>query len=195
LNQNCRLCLVSANLGFRREVFDRIGGFAPELQRVKDGIGSMEDLELLIRYWREGGQALYEPALAVSAHVPIPRMTKSYHRRWHAGNGRFYALLRSEELEGSKCRSFLGVPASLVKQAAGDAARWCRLKLSGKSDRAFVAETRLCFFAGFFRQRSRDFISARSRRTPRGAALGEVLAAANTVSSKTRRSEKGPAAG
>ena len=63
VNAENPLCLVSANLAFRREVFSRIGPFAPELQRVKDGIGSMEDLELLTRYWRAGGESLYLPSL------------------------------------------------------------------------------------------------------------------------------------
>ena len=46
------LCLISANLAIRRAVFDEVGVFRPELQRVKDCIGSMEDLELLMRLWR-----------------------------------------------------------------------------------------------------------------------------------------------
>ena len=160
------LCLLSANFAFRREVFDRIGLFAPELQRVKDGIGSMEDLELLTRFWRAGGTALYLPSLVVTASVPPERMTKSYHRRWHSGHGRFYAMLRSEEIERSRAGRLFDVPAHLYKQAAKDALRWLQHKLAGVGDNAFIYETRLRFFAGFFRQRRADFL-ARMTEAPR----------------------------
>lgn len=46
VNAERDLCLVGASLAFRREVFDRIGLFSEELQRVKDGVGSVEDHEL-----------------------------------------------------------------------------------------------------------------------------------------------------
>ncbi|HJQ71517.1 MAG TPA: glycosyltransferase [Blastocatellia bacterium] len=155
------LCLVSANLAFRREVFAAIGPFAPELQRVKDGIGSMEDLELLIRYWRAGGESLYLPSLVVTAEVPVARTTKEYHRRWHRGHGSFYALMRSPELERSSKRALFGVPAHLYRQCVIDAANWGMSLLKAEPDRAFLCETRLRFFAGFFKQRKRDYMSSR----------------------------------
>jgi glycosyltransferase involved in cell wall biosynthesis len=46
--------LIGANVAFRREVFDRVGLFSPEVQRVKDGIGSTEDHELLTRLYEAG---------------------------------------------------------------------------------------------------------------------------------------------
>lgn len=91
-------CLVGANLAFRREVFDRIGFFEPKLQRVKDGIGSTEDHEFLIRVWQAGGVGLYSPDVVITADVQTERMSKSYHRRWHAGHGRFTARMRLREL-------------------------------------------------------------------------------------------------
>jgi glycosyltransferase involved in cell wall biosynthesis len=155
------LCLVSANLAFRREVFSRTGLFAPELQRVKDGIGSMEDLELLIRYWRAGGQSLYLPELVVTTEVPAARTTKEYHRRWHQGHGRFYALMRSADFERSSKRALFGVPAHLYRQSAIDAANLVLRSMPGGSGRAFFYETRLRFFAGFFKERKKDYLSSR----------------------------------
>ena len=50
-------CLVGANFAFRRSALKRIGGFSAAVQRVKDGIGSIEDHEFLIRLWDAGGHA------------------------------------------------------------------------------------------------------------------------------------------
>ena len=90
------LCLVSANLAFRSEAFEETGLFAPHLQRVKNSIGSMEDAELLERFWRTGRDVVYVPDLRVVTDVPAERMTKSYHRRWHTGHGYFFAIMRSD---------------------------------------------------------------------------------------------------
>jgi glycosyltransferase involved in cell wall biosynthesis len=170
VNAENPLCLVSANLAFRRDVFSRIGPFAPELQRVKDGIGSMEDLELLIRYWRARGQCLYLPSLIVTTDVPVARTKKKYHRRWHRGHGRFYALLRSPDFERSSKRALFGVPAHLYRQSITDAAKWIGCTMAGRLERAFFYETRLRFFAGFFKTRKRDYLSTRKHGTVREVA-------------------------
>ena len=46
--------LLTANIAFRRSVFDEVGTFSPHLQRVKNMIGSMEDTEFLLRVCRSG---------------------------------------------------------------------------------------------------------------------------------------------
>lgn len=92
------VCLVGANLAFRREVFDRVGTFAPELGRIRDGIGSTEDHDLQLRLWRAGLRGLYSPDVIVTADVTADRMVKAYHRRWHRGHGRHCAAMRLREL-------------------------------------------------------------------------------------------------
>ena len=160
INCDHQLCLLSANFAFRREVFEMIGDFAPELQRVKDGIGSMEDLELLIRLWKANLQALYVPELIVTAQVPVDRMTKAYHRRWHRGHGYFYAMLRSDEVECSSSGRLFDVPAHLYRRSLIDSLGWLRAFCSGKFDEAFKYETELRFFMGFFSKRRRDFFNS-----------------------------------
>lgn len=144
--------LVGANFAFRRAVFDRIGGFSPEVQRVKDGIGSTEDHEFLRRLYAAGGTALYLPEAIVTTAVPADRMTREYHRRWHRGHGRFHAVMKMPEVERARARIF-GVPAHLVRRALQDALAWLRSLLAGDTSRAFGAETRLWFFSGFLRER------------------------------------------
>ncbi len=144
--------LIGANVAFRGDVFERIGGFCPEVQRVGDGIGSTEDHEFLRRLYAAGGKALYTPAAVVTTEVPPDRLTRRYHRRWHRGHGRFHALMRTPEVERARGR-FLGVPLHLFRSALRDALAWSRLRLAGDAARAFAAETRLWFFSGFLQGR------------------------------------------
>jgi hypothetical protein len=144
--------LIGANFAFRKGVFDRLGGFSPDVQRVRDGIGSTEDHEFLRRLYATGGRALYAPAAVVTTDVPAERMRREYHRRWHRGHGRFHALMRLPEVERARAR-VLGIPIHLFRGAAQDVLAWGRSLLSGDAGRAFGAETRLWFFSGFVKER------------------------------------------
>lgn len=144
--------LVGANFAFRKRVFDRIGGFSPDVQRVKDGVGSTEDHEFLRRLYATGASAHYVPDAVVTTEVPAERMTREYHRRWHRGHGRFHALMRLPEMERARAR-LLGIPLHLFRRAVQDAVSWIRSLVTGDAARAFAAETRLWFFSGFVRER------------------------------------------
>jgi glycosyltransferase involved in cell wall biosynthesis len=154
-----RLCLLTANMAIRKEVLEGIGRFRPELQRVQNRVGSMEDHELLMRLWKSQRQGMYVPELVVAAHIEIDRLAKAYHRRWHFGHGYFYAVARLEEMERSKLGCFIGVPAHLYRQAALDAARWLGSVVRGRLNRAFDYEVALRFFAGFLRRRYTDVLT------------------------------------
>ena len=136
----------------------------------------MEDHELLTRLWNANGQGLDVPEFVVRSQVAGERLTKSYHRRWHQGHGRFYSMARMEEMERSRCGWLFDVPAHMYKQAVLDLAAWLRHMLRGDPDRAFVHETALRFFAGFFRRRYDDFRD----RGERGR-LGEIGRFARTL--------------
>lgn len=177
INLNNPLCLVSANLAFRRAAFVDTGMFAPELQRIKNSIGSMEDAELLERYWQTGRTCLYVPALIVETHVTADRLTRAYHRSWHAGHGHFYAIKRSDEMERASSRLF-DVPAHLYKRAVSDAAAWLYFVLRNPK-RAFFYEARLHFFMGFFRKRREDYLAAGRR-----GFIGELINFARSLASK-----------
>jgi glycosyltransferase involved in cell wall biosynthesis len=146
--------LLTANIAFRRSVFKEIGMFLPDLQRVKNMIGSMEDHEFLLRVCRSGRQGIYTPNMIAITHIDTERLTKAYHRRWHTGHGHFYAVLADPDWERSKFR-LAGVPAHLLKETATNALLWLSKMLTGNTDAAFVNECRLRFFSGFFRQRRR----------------------------------------
>lgn len=171
------VCLVAANLALRRSVLDLVGGFAPDFGLVKDGVGSVEDHELLLRVLRAGRKAYYDPRIVVHAEIQPNRLQRSYHRRWHTGHGHFHALLRSERMEQTTVGTLFGVPAHLYRQAVEDLVGWVRAKAIGKPGRAFEHEVHLHFFHGFFRTRRREFLKKRQRRAltePRSVAIGDA---------------------
>jgi len=155
-----QLCLLTANMAIRKDVLERIGRFRPQLQRVQNQVGSMEDHELLLRLWRGQGQGMYVPELVVDADITIDRLAKTYHRRWHFGHGSFYAMGRLEHMERSQLGTFIGVPAHLYKRAVLDAVQWLGNVVCGNWDRAFDHEIALRFFAGFLRRRCTDVLTA-----------------------------------
>jgi glucosyl-dolichyl phosphate glucuronosyltransferase len=163
------ICLVGANLAFRRSVFDTVGVFAADVQRIADGIGSLEDHEFLLRLLRSGRQGLYDPRIVIHAQIQRDRLHQRYHRRWHVGHGHFHSLLRSAEMEKTGVGTLFGVPAHLYRQALGDLGGWLRARASADAARAFHHETRLRFFSGFFRTRHREFLDK-----PRHERLGEL---------------------
>ena len=149
--------VIGANMAFRRTVFDEVGLFASACQRVKDGIGSLEDHEYLLRLLRTGRRGVYDPRIVVHAEIQPNRLDRAYHRRWHRGHGHFHALLRSEQMEASKRGTLFGVPAHLYRQALADLFGWARATIAGEPAAAFQHDVRLRFFYGFFRTRRREF--------------------------------------
>jgi glycosyltransferase involved in cell wall biosynthesis len=147
--------LLTANIAFRKNVFEEVGMFSPDLQRVNNSIGSMEDHEFLLRVCRAGKVGMYLPSMITKAPVDTGRLTKEYHRRWHTGHGHFYAVMKDEEWERSKFY-LMGVPSHLYKETATNALTWLSKILRGNTDAAFTDECRLRFFYGFYRQRKRQ---------------------------------------
>lgn len=72
--------LMGCNMSFRREVFERVGGFAEDLGRVGTVPLGCEETELCIRARKDrpDGDILFEPAAAVSHRVTPERTTWKY---------------------------------------------------------------------------------------------------------------------
>lgn len=168
VNASRRLCLITANAAYRREVLDRIGLFSPHVQAVGREVAT-EDHELLLRLWRTGGQGLYWPALTVTADVVPERMRRRYHRRWHRRHGRYTAIMHDEEMERTTVGRFLGVPAHRYRQAASALAQWARRVISLDGSRAFHHELQLWWSLGFVSSRWTEVLSRRSRPGTRAA--------------------------
>jgi hypothetical protein len=188
------LCLIGANFAFRRQVFELVGPFGIDFQRVKDGIGSLEDHEFLLRLFREKRHGMYDPRIRIHAEVQPNRLDRSYHRRWHAGHGRYFALMRAEDMEQSSFGTLYGVPAHLYRQALADVVGWIGARMRRQDARAFRHELRLRFFGGFFGERRREFIAKGGQVAAELARLGRrrVRGPANATA---HRSVAGPRTG
>jgi glycosyltransferase involved in cell wall biosynthesis/GT2 family glycosyltransferase len=87
--------LVGANMSFRREALDGVGGFRHELGRVGTIPAGCEETDLCIRIgkrWPEG-QIVYDPEAAVDHFVPASRGERSYFTSRCRGEGRSKAVL------------------------------------------------------------------------------------------------------
>ena len=144
--------LIGANLAVRASVFKDVGQFLPDLQRVKDSIGSLEDTEFELRLAAAKKRLMYVPELVVYAQVLDERLDKAYHRRWYCGHGHFYAVMRNDKFEESKLRLF-DVPAHLYRSTFSNVFNWLRYRLTNEQELGFQRELELRFFWGFFRKR------------------------------------------
>src|SRR5207245_10671516 len=114
------LCLLAGC--FRISAVRQVGGFRAGLGVSGRHIGSVEDVDLINRILETGAKAYYDPELCVEHKAEPNRVTKRYHRRWHYGHGRYYALLRDPRLERSRFAIF-GVPSHMWHEAAREAVR------------------------------------------------------------------------
>lgn len=163
LNVKTGAGLVGANLAVRAGALQDVGSFRPQLQRVKGGIGSLEDHELQLRLSAAGKRLMYLPEVVVYAQVFAERLTRNYHRRWYCGHGHFYAVMRNEEFESSKLKLF-DVPGHLYRRTCANMFDWLKYRLTNRGDLEFQQELEIQFFWGFFRKR---FADRRSQSRPR----------------------------
>jgi glycosyltransferase involved in cell wall biosynthesis len=150
-------CLVGANFGFRRSVFEVIGGFSPHFPRC-------QDRELEMRMWRAGMQGLYLPAMDVTADIPPERLTRRYHRRWHATTAHYHALMRYRDTvdaggelreELPNARRLMGVPLFIYRLWLEHAYGWVWAALTLDAAARFYHETRVWYYASYFLTRWR----------------------------------------
>lgn len=158
-------CLISACLAVRRQAFERAGLFDPATQRVGNSIGSSEDHDWELKVWQRGGYGVYVPSVLCYAEVPPERQVKSYHRRWHLGNGKFTAIARQPGFEGGSFQ-LLDVPAFMYRQTFEAGLSYLGSLLRGKSSEAFHRENRFFFYLGFLRERWKQQLTGKGKTFP-----------------------------
>lgn len=151
-------CLVAASLAVRRRAFEKAGLFDIETQRVKGGIGSTEDHDWEKKVWDAGGFGMYVPEIVCYTRVPGERLVKTYHRRWHIGNGKFQAIACNSEYEGT--RRIFGVTPYVYRRTLQTFGELLMARLTGQEN-AFWVETRVWFFLGFVLQKWKDHFTRR----------------------------------
>jgi glucosyl-dolichyl phosphate glucuronosyltransferase len=164
---------ATANIAFRRDVFDRIGLFSGDFPRG-------QDLELIVRLWRANGRGMYAPDVVVSHHIPVERLTKGYHRMWHTREGDIRSRIRFREIfdahgrvmsEIPRSPTMFGVPAFMYRELAIDSACWLAAVVRRDESVAFARESKLRQTVSYMRTRFRECARERKR-----SLIAEILA-------------------
>jgi GT2 family glycosyltransferase len=98
----------------KREVFERVGGFAPHLGKLRGTLLSGEDAEFCRRVQAAGFRARYCPEARVRHWVPASRMRLRYFLNWF-----FWSGITNAALDGgtpSRQKTILGLPRYLVRR-------------------------------------------------------------------------------
>jgi GT2 family glycosyltransferase len=140
-----------ANMAFRKEVFDRYGGFRTDLGRSGTNMLSNEDTELGRRLFAAGQRLRYEPSALTYHPVEESRQRRGYFLSWWFNKGRSDVRELGNQ---PNHRRFLGIPLRLFRDALVEAARWM---VSVEPSHRFVSKLKVWCCAGqafeFFHQR------------------------------------------
>jgi GT2 family glycosyltransferase len=158
---------LGVNMAFRREVFDRVGGWNPGIGRKAGTLLGQEVREWCIRARKAHVRGYYVPELAVRHVIPAERLHKLYFRRWFYWRGISRALLYQQQgldmespqetrIDFSRVMHVAGVPRYLYRVALRHARQSVAAAIRGKAVAAFEHELWLWMFAGILTQRWTD---------------------------------------
>jgi glycosyltransferase involved in cell wall biosynthesis len=158
---------LGVNMAFRRDAFERVGGWDTRVGRKAGTLLGQEVREWCIRARREGVRGFYAPNLTLRHVIPADRLRKEYFRRWFYWRGISRALLYQQHeldmenpqgapIDTASVVHLAGVPRYLVRTAARELAAMMRSALRRDCAAAFEHELWLWMFAGIVRQRWRD---------------------------------------
>jgi glycosyltransferase involved in cell wall biosynthesis len=142
---------IGANMAIRRHVLDTIGGWNPDLGKLKNTLRTGEDHEFALRLVAAGFAGVYEPEASVLHRVSADRLRLPYFVRWGYGNGAITAGL--EQDYPSTPHYVLGVPRYLWRRLATDLVSAVRGIVTFNPGRCGAAAMRLPWFAGYLRGR------------------------------------------
>lgn len=121
---------LGVNMCVRGPVFDRIGGFRPDLGRSGGSLLGQEQAEFFCRSRAAGVRGLYVPAAGLDHFVPAARLTRTYFWRWWFWKGVSHARLH--RIHGvtelgivlSRVPHVFGIPRYLFGNASRHALGW-----------------------------------------------------------------------
>jgi glucosyl-dolichyl phosphate glucuronosyltransferase len=110
-----------ANMAFRKEVFDKYGGFRTDLGRTGTNMISNEDTEFGRRLMAAGLRLRYEPSALTYHPVEESRLRPSYFLSWWFNKGR--SDVREFGNQSNDTR-LIGIPLRLFRALPWAAMRW-----------------------------------------------------------------------
>jgi glycosyltransferase involved in cell wall biosynthesis len=131
-----------ANMAFRKEIFERLGGFRTDLGRSGDNLLSNEDTEFGRRLMAAGLRLRYEPTALTYHPVEEHRLRRQYFRDWWFNKGRSDILEVGVQAKG---RRFFGVPLRLFRDIAIEMVRWM---IAVDSSQRFICGLKVWAYAG-----------------------------------------------
>jgi glucosyl-dolichyl phosphate glucuronosyltransferase len=110
-----------ASMAFRKEIFQKYGGFRTDLGRSPGSLMSNEDTEFGSRLLEAGERLRYEPSAVLYHCIPQDRIQKQYFLRWWFNKARS-DLRQAGGPNGDW--SIAGVPALLIPKLGVSTLRW-----------------------------------------------------------------------
>jgi glycosyltransferase involved in cell wall biosynthesis len=158
---------LGVNMAFRREAFDKVGGWDPRVGRKAGTLLGQEVREWCIRAKAAGVRGFYAPNLTLRHIIPASRLNKRYFRRWFYWRGISRAMLYQQHgldmenpqgprVDVGRVVHIGGVPRYLVRTAFGQFASMLKAYARGDRSAAFEHEVWLWMFAGIVRRRWAD---------------------------------------
>jgi glycosyltransferase involved in cell wall biosynthesis len=136
--------LCGTNMIVRAEVFQKTGGFAPELGPA--GVGMWEDTEISLRMRQAGCRMIYAPRVLVRHQWPLGRLTKSFLRK------RFFQQGRAEAYYAPLPVSLFRFGLYVVKRTISSEVAAIWHLCAGRPALALRCQCEARSLAGFFRQ-------------------------------------------
>ena len=138
---------IGANMAVRRHVLDRIGGWNPDLGKLKDTLRTGEDHEFALKLAAAGLAGVYEPEACALHRVPADRLRLGYFFRWCYSNGRIEAGLEQEY--PSTTNYLLRVPGYLWRRLASDLVSTAIGIVTADLERTSSAALRIVWLGGY----------------------------------------------
>jgi glucosyl-dolichyl phosphate glucuronosyltransferase len=138
---------IGANMAIRRRALDRVGGWNPQLGKLKNTLRTGEDHEFALKLVAAGFAGVYEPEACVLHRVPADRLRLAYFARWFYVNGQINAGL--EQNYPSTARYLFSVPRYLWRQLAKDLMSIVSGIVTIDPRRFTSGAMRLAWFAGY----------------------------------------------
>jgi len=135
-----------ANMAFRKEVFEKYGGFRTDLGRTAMSLQGREDIELGSRLLAAGLRLRYEPDAVVYHPAPENRMRKDFVLRWWYGFG--YSEVVELGPPSSGRWVLYGIPLYLFRRMARWILQWM---ISINAARRFACKRNVWYWAGITR--------------------------------------------
>ncbi|HEY8367951.1 MAG TPA: glycosyltransferase [Thermodesulfobacteriota bacterium] len=148
---------LGANMAVRREAIRAVGPFREDLGRDAGSLKSQAVPELMLRLRAAGAKGWYIADARVYHWIPPDRLTKRYFQRWFFWKGVSRAVMERHapiDEAGIDFRTVprIGrIPRYMFRQVAEAGLACVARAIRGDLSGVLVAETRLCYLAGYAR--------------------------------------------